>query len=161
MIRIVHAPPIEDVLALYDPALKPRLASAAILQAARSEALGWYRDGAIIAAALLYPRDDGRHELVFACRASLQQDGRERPFGLAAILRTLIRAAHSTAARLPEDVTVLAFCRRDNIAGRRLAWLCGLRPSGGSGTFKIYRLTHEQVRQRDIRIRRHGGRAAA
>lgn len=53
----------------------PKNARAIILQAARSESIGWVRHGRLEAAALLYPVDGTAAELVFACREQMPVQG--------------------------------------------------------------------------------------
>lgn len=126
-LHVVAPAPVEDVVLLYDGALKPPLAKAAILQAARSHAIGFYEDEAIVAAALLYPRAPDLLELVFACRP---RAGRH----LTAIVHTARLTRSALAHHAP--LTVRATVRAGHEPGRRLARLCGLHRVRETGGFE-------------------------
>jgi hypothetical protein len=138
-IRAVTPIAIDALLDLWieNGLAKPWQVSAAILQAARGESVGFYAGEILIAAAVLYPRDDGLEELIFAARPAAARH-----------MLTIVRHARLTAARLPDDCRIGALCRRDNHAGRRLAWLIGMRPAGVAGAFKRYELAHGKIRRR-------------
>lgn len=158
MIRVEpHVPCLSHLLELYeaDGRLKPIQVKAAILQGARSEGISYYDDARpwgdrLIGCALLYPLNDFTYELVFACRRELARH-----------MLTVIRHARLTAARLPDDVRIRAVCRRDNVAGRRLAWLIGLRPAGISGDFKRYERHGKIQRRHHLHVHRRGDTPAA
>lgn len=145
-IRAVSPAPLPDVLALYQATapMKPVMASAAILQAARSDTIGWFAGDRMIACALLYPLDpDGsgidRRELLFACRPEASRH-----------LVSIIHAARLTRSRLNDTaaVSLVARVRLGHQPGRRLAALCGLSSVGTEGGCEIFEWgTDERVRQ--------------
>lgn len=148
-LRAITPAPLAELVALWsrDSFARRWQASASILQAARSDSIGWYDGDHLIAAALFYPVREDLSELVFCCRPEAKKH-----------MLSIVRTARLTAAALPHDVTIRALCRRDNHAGRRFTWLCGLRPAGIDGGFKRYELrasAHGQLRQRhQVAVRR-------
>lgn len=146
MLALRTPAPLPDLLALYAASgavLKPLQRKAVLLQGARSDSIGFYRAGEMVAAALLYPlppeiAGEDLRELVFVCQPAAVHD-----------LFAIVKAARSTRRALPDHARIRAWCRRDNAAGRRLASLCGLRPRGGAGPFKRYEWSgHVELRAR-------------
>lgn len=131
MIRSTTAVPLPELLELYttDGRAKPLHVRAAILQAARSESVGWWDGNRLLAAALLYPLAPGLCELVFACRP---EAGRH--------LVAIIHSARLIRADLPDDLRIRATVRTGHAPGRRLARLCGFQPAGTAGLFEHYEL---------------------
>lgn len=132
-LRAVAPAPLPDVLALYQATapMKPVTASAAILQAARSDTVGWYDGNRMIAVALFYPLDPERPgerlvELAFACLPDLADH-----------LATFIRAARLTRAQIGQDASnrIRAHVRKGHRPGARLARLCGMKRVGSLGMF--------------------------
>lgn len=130
-LRAVTPAPIGDVLELYAAGgqAKPLTVSAAILQAARAETIGFYAGGVIVAAALLYPCDpefagEDLRELVFACRPQAARH-----------LVAILHIARLTRLRLAEiaDLRIRARVRAGHAPGRRLARLAGLAHAATAG----------------------------
>jgi hypothetical protein len=133
-LRAVSPAPLPDVLALYQATapMKPVTASAAILQAARSDTIGWFAGDQMIAAALFYPLDPERpgedlRELAFVCLPALSGH-----------LPAFIRSARLTRARLGEDalVRIRAHVRLGHLPGQKLARLCGMVAVSVVGDFE-------------------------
>lgn len=146
-LTVVAPVPVADLVSLYAHAgaIKPLHLKAALLQAARGASVGFLADGRLVAAAVLYPCEPerpGEHlaELAFVCMPAAARH-----------VLAIVRHARLTAARLPDHVRIRAHCARDAVAGRRLAWMCGLRPRGKAGRFKRY-----EIEGRDGRIRSSG-----
>ncbi|KIZ47387.1 MULTISPECIES: hypothetical protein [Rhodopseudomonas] len=149
MIRAVTPCPFVDVVDLYQAAtpMKPRSTAAVLLQAARSESIGWYAGDRLIAAALFYPIDPERpgedlRELVFVCLPDLARH-----------LTAFIRTARLTRSRLGQDasIRIRAHVRSGHLPGARLARLCGLRLVGPAGRFDCWEAEgpfDERIRQR-------------
>jgi hypothetical protein len=150
--------PLDELIVLLAPAraLKPGygslLSRAAILQGARSETIGFYLDGRLIAAITLYPLDPERpredlREASFAClpEASAHMTG-------------VIRHARLIRLRLAEhaDVRIRATVLKGHEPGRRIARLIGLRPAGETGAFELWEWTPaDEVRHVEIRELHH------
>lgn len=146
--RVVTPAPLADVVALYTSAegtIKPLEFKAALLQAARSDTIGFIAGGDMIAAAILYPCEpetpgEELRELAFACRPAA-----------AGHLTAIIHAARLTRAALAETgaVRVRARVRMGHRPGQRLARLCRLRLVGTEGAFEVYEWasTDGQLRQ--------------
>lgn len=149
-LRICTPVPLDQLVALMTlhPPVKPRarhvLQSAAILQGARSETIGFYeevveqdgrkRPGALVAAVTLYPLDpeivgEDLRELSFACRPQA-----------AAHLTGIIHHARLTRTHLAQDarLRIRATVAKGHEPGRRLARLIGLRLAGECGTFELW-----------------------
>lgn len=114
-----------EAVAFYAAApLRKRQASAAIIQAARSERIGFFdRDwGDLVAVAMLYPRTDevDVYELPFACRPDAARH-----------LVGIVRTARLMQRRLGhiDNLTIRATVRVGHQPGRRLAKLCGFKPA--------------------------------
>ncbi|WP_126398369.1 hypothetical protein [Blastochloris tepida] len=127
--------PVPDLIDLWS-VVTPRKApwvDAVILQVARSDSIGWTKDGKLVAAALLYPVDAGSAELVFACRPL-------EPQAAVLLVRAVLRAARLSVRQLSAvgSFRVVARVRLGHCPGSRLASLAGLRPTGISGNFEIW-----------------------
>lgn len=130
----IASPPLPDILDLWADTGVGKLTPirAAILQAARAEAIGYAVDGRLIAAALLYPLppqspgDDPR-ELAFACLPALRGH-----------LPALIRSGRLTLLRLAEikGLRLVARVRVGHEPGRRLARLLGMACTGADAGFE-------------------------
>lgn len=136
MIRAVTDPPLADVAGLWaeSGAVKPLQVKAARLQAVRSETLGWYAGGKIIAAACLYPLDpeiesEDLREIAFAC---LPEAARH--------LVPIMHSARLIASRLAhiEGLLIRARVRAGHRPGQRLAVLAGFHLAANEGGKEIW-----------------------
>lgn len=135
-LRAVTPAPMAELLDLYtsNGLGKPINVKAAILQAARSESIGFYDGDRLVAAALLYPLDAERvgeelRELAFACVPDV-----------APHLVSLIHTARLTRSALVNTgpVRIRARVRLHHKPGQRLAILCGLQRVRIEGWFEIW-----------------------
>lgn len=129
-------PPLGEVLSLFGAGniIKPLHARIVMLQAVRSEVVGYYVNGDMIAAAMFYPQAPERagedlRELAFACKPALSMH-----------LRAFFRLAESTRAALANNgpVRVRALVSQSHRPGKRLARLCGMRHVGAAGEFEVW-----------------------
>lgn len=143
-LRAVTPLPLPDLVDLFCGNVtyfKPGriLHRAMILQGARSESIGWYAGGELIAGITLYPLDpeiagEDLRELSFACRPAAARH-----------LTGILHTARLTRARLAEypGLRIRATVAKGHEPGRRLARLTGLRLAREAGAFELWEWTSE------------------
>lgn len=146
--RTITDPPLPAILDLWaaSGAMKPIEARAAMLQAARSEAIGYYAGADLIATALLYPLPpqspgDEPRELAFACVPEIRNH-----------LPALIHSGRLTLARLAhiDGLRLLARVRVGHEPGRRLARLIGMAHAATERGFELWEWrADDAIRARD------------
>lgn len=144
-LRAVESPPLDDVMQLYadQAGYKPRIRAfamrAAMLQAARAEALGYYSGDCLVAAVMLYPLDPERkgedlRELVFCCRPEAARH-----------VGAILRHGRLTASRLADtpNLRIRATVKAGHLPGQRLARLLGMAAAGVFGAIEHWEWTSD------------------